>query len=120
MRCEYEVYEDNGGGMRATEQKITLYASYGMLAHEKRPAYSEGAHGDIYDAVTVELPDYITRHEGADGCGIYDINGALYRLTDLIFTTPSGAPGFAWYDGAKNHCITLRVVHPGCHQCREE
>ena len=38
--------------------KLSLYKSYGVLAHEGHPVYSVHAPAsDIFDRITVEVPD---------------------------------------------------------------
>lgn len=91
-----------------------LYASYGVLAHEKQPVYTDGLPAsDIYDIVTVDLPAgvYILHH--AAGGTLVDIDGQVYFLNDILSTDDQDQPILTWFDGRENHVITLSIIEEG-------
>ena len=63
--------------------KIQIYANYGLLCHEKTTVYSS-AHGNIYDIITVELPDGWTPVELIGGDGLESPWGNCYFVDDVI------------------------------------
>lgn len=88
-----------------------LYASYGVLAHEKQPVYTDGLPvSDIYDIVTVDLPAgvYILHH--AAGGTLVDIDGQVYFLNDILSTDDQDQPILTWFDGIKTHVIPLTII----------
>ena len=46
--------------------EVTIYANYGMLAHEKEAVYSMNPADVIYEELTVILPDDIYAGENHD------------------------------------------------------
>lgn len=92
-------------------QTIKLYANYGVLAHEKRPTYTEvPADCPISDPVEVEVPEWIEVGEFADGSIALTIDGADYRWGDLYLSTDADdRPVITWFDG-KERFATLAVV----------
>lgn len=91
-------------------QRVMIYANYGVLGRDKQPVYSEGSHGEIYDELTVELPEYITRTDGDDGLGVYEIDGMRCTFAELIYTHNNDQPGFRWHDGKMDNYALLDVV----------
>lgn len=73
---------------------IRIYASYGELGHEKQPAYSATAHGDIYDVYTVEIPN--VTGETATGELVVNLDGTEYALHEVL-NNDDQAPALIWY-----------------------
>lgn len=89
---------------------IKIYASYGVLAHEKRPVYTESAPiSDIYDALTVELPNDITTYVGAWGDRIFEVCEKRYLASEIL-TNWGDEPALVWSDGKTQHHRVLKVV----------
>lgn len=88
-----------------------LYASYGVLAHEKQPVYTDGLPAsDIYDLVTVDLPAGVSIHHNAEGETLVDIDGQVYFLNDILSTDDQDQPILTWFDGLQAHVIPLTIV----------
>lgn len=88
-----------------------LYASYGVLAHEKQPVYTDGLPAsDIYDLVTVDLPAGVSILHHAAGGTLVDIDGQVYFLNDILSTDDQDQPILTWFDGIKTHVIPLAIV----------
>ena len=64
-------------------KKIHIFANYGMLAHEKTTVYS-AAHGEIYDRITVALPEGWEPVELIGGQGLESPWGSCYFVDDVI------------------------------------
>lgn len=73
---------------------IRIYASYGELGHEKQPAYSATAHGEIYDVYTVEIPNVTGTL--ADGELVVSLDGTEYALHEVLGNDDQ-APALIWY-----------------------
>lgn len=63
--------------------KLQIFANYGMLAHEGVTVYS-AAHGEIYDRITVELPEGWEPVELIGGQGLESPWGDCYFVDDVI------------------------------------
>ena len=88
-----------------------LYASYGVLAHEKQPVYTDGLPvSDIYDIVTVDLPALVSIHHNAAGETLVDIDGQVYLFDDILSTDDQDQPILTWFDGIKTHVIPLTII----------
>ena len=87
-----------------------LCESYGVLGHEKRPVYSEMIPAsDVYNVVTVDIPDEYPTSENALGETLIDIAGNTYLLTEVL-TNHGDKPCISWFDGKQKHWITLEIV----------
>lgn len=88
-----------------------LYASYGVLAREKQPVYTDGLPmSDIYDLVTVDLPAGVSIHHNAAGETLVDIDDQVYLLRDILSTNDQDQPILTWFDGIKTHVIPLTII----------
>lgn len=88
-----------------------LYASYGVLAREKQPVYTDGLPAsDIYDLVTVDLPAGVSILHHAAGGTLVDIDGQVYYLNDILSTDDQDQPILTWFDGIKTHVIPLTII----------
>ena len=85
-----------------------LYESYGMLAHEHRPIYSDMIPAtDAYNVITVEMPYPLSKN--AMGETLIDLDGETYLLAEVL-TNFGDAPCLKWYDGRNEHRKMLKVV----------
>ena len=73
---------------------VSLYASYGELAHEKQPVFSATAHGEIYNVYIVELPN--VTGETVTGEYLVNLDGTEYALHEVL-TNDDHAPVLVWY-----------------------
>lgn len=86
----------------------TIYKSYGVLAHEKRPVYSKAAPAsEIFDRITVEIGLPTWQNAGGELGVILD--GRKELLDDLL-TTRGEDPALVWYDKDGSHQIILNVI----------
>ena len=74
--------------------KKQIFANYGMLGHEKQTVYTADYPGsDIYDVVTVDIPDRFEVYETVTGSsaiidpvnGHYLLNDTLASINDLPY-----------------------------------
>jgi len=76
--------------------KLKIIANHGVLAHEKHPAYSIGAKlSDIYDRITVEIPDEYPISESVTGEPLIDLDGRTYLLSEVL-TNWGDMPCIRW------------------------
>lgn len=88
--------------------KINLYESFGALAHEKEPVYSQFAPAsDVYNRITVELP-HVTG-ETIVGEPVLTLDGEDYPLR-YVLATWGGKPALRWHDGQHPRRMMLEVV----------
>lgn len=90
---------------------MKIYASMGVLSHEKRPVYTVGGPaGEIYDELTVELPDGWELDENEAGEPLLTMpTGEVYLASDLL-TNADDDPALRWYDGNEYHHIVLHQI----------
>lgn len=89
--------------------KLSLYKSYGVLAHEGHPVYSVHAPAsDIFDRITVEVSDELIAGETEAGELLLTLSGVDYPLDDTL-TNAGDAPAICWSDGEKEFFRRLRV-----------
>lgn len=89
---------------------ITIYAYYGVLAHEKRPVYSPyHVNGEICEELAVDIPVPMWRN-------IYDepgvtLDGNDYLLKEVL-TNWGDAPALVWVNdaGKKRHLILRTTI----------
>lgn len=87
-----------------------LYESYGMLAHEKRPVYSDMIPAtNAYNVITVEIPDEYTLSENGAGDTLIDIDGETYLLSEVL-SNCGDSPALKWFDGQKHHVVVLKTI----------
>lgn len=61
---------------------VTIFKSYGVLAHEKQPVYTFGARAsEIYDKIRVEVPACGVNQFGEP---LIEIDGLTYSLSELL------------------------------------
>ena len=87
-----------------------LYESYGVLAHEKTPIYSDQIPAsDAYNVITVDIPDEYPLSENAAGETLIDIDGGTYLLQEVL-SNRGDHPVLRWFDGRNYRTKTLTVV----------
>lgn len=86
-----------------------IYKSYGVLAHEKKPFYSECAPAsDIFEQITVEIP-FPTWRNYQEKLGV-TIDGTDYLLSDIL-TNWGDDPALGWADENRvKHHKKLRII----------
>lgn len=74
--------------------EVTIYANYGMLAHEKETVYSMNPAAVIYKELTVILPDEIYAGENYAGEILVDFDGSgcLYPFSRLLCSHNHNGP----------------------------
>lgn len=87
--------------------KIEICKSYGVLGHEKVPYYSLNPASEIYDRITIDVPDDLYAGENAYGDPLVTINGTTYTL-DEVLSNNAGNPMISWYDGDK---VRYRILN---------
>ena len=87
--------------------KMTIYCSYGVLGHEKRPVYSVHVPaGGIHDKVEINIPD--ENIIGKNECGeiLLNLDGMTYTLSEAL-TNSGDKPVIRWYNGQTYKTIRL-------------
>lgn len=91
--------------------KTTIYANYGVLAHEKQTIYTtaptdEAVHSE---PVTVDIPDSFKPGKNALDMILVEIDGKNYLLAEVLCHRDD-KPCISWYDGAHSHYVTLPII----------
>ena len=99
--------------------KVTIYANYGVLAHEYQTiytVYNPHCYAVTYDMLTVVIPDEFRPRLNDMDDVVIDIPGMTcsYMLSDVLGSV-DGFPAICWYDGNKNQSVMLRVVRGAEH-----
>jgi hypothetical protein len=90
--------------------KIDLYESYGVIAHEKTPVYSETIPASsAYDVITVDIPDQYPLSRNELGETLIDIDGVTWLLREVL-KNKGDHPALRWFDGRRYHTIQLKTV----------
>lgn len=89
--------------------KIEICKSYGVLGYEKVPFYSLNPASDIYDRITVNVPDDLYAGENAYGDPLVTLSGMTYKL-DEVLRNRADNPMLAWHDGDKVKYRMLSAV----------
>lgn len=88
--------------------QIKLYESMGMLAHERRPVYSDRVPAtDCYDVVTVDIPYTLSENEAGET--LIDLDGQTCLLAEVL-SNSGDKPCIAWFDGKCNRREILEVL----------
>lgn len=95
--------------------KATIFANYGVLAHEYQTIYTATAphrHTKVSEQITVEIPDSFQPHISASGEIVLHVDGMPwpYTLDELLTTTTGKIPALHWYDGQREHRQALNVI----------
>lgn len=87
---------------------ITIYKSYGVLAHEKAPFYSIGCPAsDIYDTINVAMP--CPTWENAMGEIGVTLDGVDYLLHQVL-TNRADKPVLSWFNGQSRKWLELEIM----------
>lgn len=94
--------------------KTTIYANYGVLAHEYQTIYTANAphcHATVSDKLEAEIPDEFKPYLNDAEDIVITIPGMPwpYMLNEVIGDA-DGSPAICWYDGSNHHKTMLRVV----------
>lgn len=90
--------------------KVNVYASYGVLAHEKQPVYTVGnPESDINEKITVDIPEKFSPCENEIGDILVTIDGGIYTLHEVL-TNKGDKPALRWYDGHFTRLQILEVI----------
>ena len=63
---------------------ITVYANYGVLAHEKTPVYTLHPITGAYDKLSIQIPDDLYAGENHAGDVLLTIGGDTYTLDEAL------------------------------------
>ena len=87
--------------------KMTVYCSYGVLAHEKRPVYSVHVPtGEIHDKQEINIPDEIISGKNESGEPVLKLDGMEYLLSEVL-TNAGDSPVIRWYNGQSYKTISV-------------
>lgn len=91
--------------------KITLYANYGVLAHEKQTLYSLAPYAEINEKLTVEIPAELSpRYNDHEILFVTIPDYGETPFVDVLGTF-GGEPAIRWYDAKDNlHHRTLKEI----------
>lgn len=86
----------------------TIFANYGVLAHEKEPAYTIAPHeyAASSEPIPVILPADVRAYRNAADEVIVVLDGAAYLLSEVL-TNSGSKPVIRWYNGSGYRTITL-------------
>lgn len=93
--------------------KATIYANYGVLAHERQTIYTadnQHVYAKCSDRITIEIPDKFHPYVIADDSIALMINGIPYMLYEVLATTADDNPCFMWYNDSGRHIERIDVV----------
>ena len=87
--------------------EMTIYANYGLLAHEKRVSFSVAPLCDIADALRVVVPNV----SGVNTVGdpIITLDGTDYLLGELL-TSINDKPALRWVANGSYHTRMLTII----------
>lgn len=89
--------------------KIKIYGSYGVLAREKMVVYTwSSPASDIYDVMTVEIPDEIVYGKNYLDELLINLDGQVLLLSECLVAW-GDKPALRWHDGQGERRIMLRV-----------
>lgn len=100
--------------------KTTIFANYGVLAHEKQVIYTATAphaHADAAEQVTVDIPEDYHPYE-TELCGVAVLLGqhkTPYLLNEALVTMQGNRPGLRWYEDGGEHRKMLAVINEVAH-----
>ena len=87
---------------------VTIYKSYGVLAHEKQPFYSVSAPAsNIYDEIKAEMPWKVWKNASGEPC--VTLGGVDYLVREIL-TNWGDDPALVWYEDDGKHHRLLKVV----------
>lgn len=90
--------------------KLTGYANYGVLAHEKQIIFTvdnKHPHAAVSDKIEMIIPDDFAVSASVSGDILIDTpDGTTYSPKDII-SSWGDKPALIWFDGERNHRQTL-------------
>ena len=88
--------------------KLTVFANYGVLAHEKKTAFTTvpHEHASASEPFQVTLPDEVHPRRNEAGEVIVTLSGIPYLLSEVL-TNAGNGPALRWYDGSAYRTIRL-------------
>ena len=92
----------------------TVYASYGVLAHEKEPVYCSGILSEVYDEVEVEIPDELIADENNLDELILTLDGREYLLHEVL-SNRGDKPVLSWYANGHHKHLDLEIRRTHAH-----
>lgn len=92
--------------------KTTIYANYGVLAHEKQTVYTTNPISDVCDKLTVEIPDSLNPYITVmDEVGIDPDNAGCIGLSDVLTTATGNRPAVRYCDlNGKFNIVALTII----------
>lgn len=88
--------------------EMTIYANYGLLAHEKRVIFSVAPLCDIADALRVVVPN--VSDVNAIGDPIITLDGTDYLLGELL-TSVNDKPALRWIANGIRRTQMLTIIN---------
>lgn len=92
--------------------ETTIYANYGVLAHEKQTVYSTSPVSDVHEKLTVEIPASLNPYTTVMGeVGIEPDGYGCTGLAEVLTTTRGNRPAVKYMDrNNKLHIVALPVL----------
>lgn len=87
--------------------EMTIYANYGLLAHEKQTVYTLAQSTNICDTVRVIIPNV----SGANVVDepILNLDGQDYLLSEVL-TSVNDKPALRWVANGSHHTRMLTII----------
>ncbi len=88
--------------------KTTIYANYGVLAHEKQTAYTVRPHAaaTLSEPVTVSIPESVNPCTNEAGEILVTLDGTVHLLSEVL-TNAGDKPVIHWFDGKGYRTISV-------------
>ena len=97
----------------------TIYANYGVLAHEYQTVYTTAPHEHAvtFEKIAIEIPDSFNPYYNYLDEIVIRIPGSPWphMLSEVLTTVKGKLPGMRWYDGHKGHTVALDIVEESKH-----
>lgn len=92
--------------------KTTIYANYGVLAHEKQTVYTTNPISDVCDKLTVEIPDSLNPYITVmDEVGIEPDNAGCNGISEVLTTAAGNRPAVRYCDSnGKINIVALPII----------
>lgn len=91
--------------------KTTIYANYGVLAHEKQTIYTTTPTDEaVYsEPITVDIPESFEPWKDRFDRVLVTINGKPCYLYEVLYHR-NDKPCINWFDGAHLHYTALPII----------
>lgn len=94
------------------KDKLTIYASYGVLAHEKLPVYTVSRPAsDIYDTYTAILPEGWKTAENDAGELLIEAPDGTLHLANQLISNDGDKCVLRWYEGLAKRTVPVEFVN---------